>query len=223
MKIATLEQGMKVQKMIVDKGMPSDQLQWALESGALSDLLDANPDGFDREEFRKFLGLKPLNLPLLIPVGTATVAATKAPFVARERFVVNMKKDARVKISYLGGNFKDWFLRKEEQPFGGSTLNYGKLSRWSVDSPIIAVLGGEEKAETTLTELFALMEAQKNGEDGPLLTNGYANIFYIRDAGGALRAVYACWGGGGWGVDAGSVTGPCEWGDGDRVFSRISR
>ena len=59
----------------------------------------------------------------------------------------------------------------------------------SVDGPILAELGGEAKAETTLTEVYSLMEAQKNGENGPLLTNGYANIFYVRDVNGALRAV----------------------------------
>ncbi|MEK7195270.1 MAG: hypothetical protein AAB655_01085, partial [Patescibacteria group bacterium] len=193
MKNATLEQGMKVQKMIVDKGTLDEQLQWTLESGALSDLLDANPDGFDREAFRKFLGLKPLKLPLLTPVGTVTVAATTTSFVAKDRFVVNTKQNAPVKIAYLWDDFRAWFTDKVEQPFEGSTLKYGKLSRSSVDGSIIAELGGEEKAETTLAEIFSLMAAQMaaqpSGESGPLLTNGYANIFYVRDAKGVLRAV----------------------------------
>ena len=71
-----------------------------------------------------------------------TVAATTTLFVARDRFVVNTGKKAPVKISYLGDNFKDWFLRKEEQAFEGSTLKYGKLSRSSVDGPILKELGG---------------------------------------------------------------------------------
>ncbi len=222
MKTATLEQGGKLIKMVVDKGTPTEQLQWAFDSGALSDLLDANPEGFDREAFRKFLGLKPLNPPLLIPVGMTTVPRNDGSFVARSHFVVNTKKDAPVKISCVWDNFRDWFLPKEEQQFGGSTLKYGKLSRSSVDGPIIAELGGEEKAETTLTELFSLMQAQKNGENGPLLTNGYANIFYIRDAKGVLRTVGADWGGVGWDVGAGSVTNPYAWDDALRVFSRNS-
>lgn len=61
MKTATLRQVGKVIQMIIDKETPDEQLQWMLESGAQSDLFDANPDGFDREAFRKFLGLKPLN------------------------------------------------------------------------------------------------------------------------------------------------------------------
>jgi hypothetical protein len=225
MKTATLEQGMKVQKMIVDKGIPTEQLQWAFDSGALSDLFDANPQGFDRDAFRTFLGLKPLNPPapsLFIPVGTVAIAATTNPFVARVRFVVNTKSNAPVKISYLGDNFKEWFLDKTEDPFAGSTLNYGKLSRSSVDAPIIAELGGEEKAETSLTEIFALMEAQGNREDGPLLTNGYANIFYVKDAKGVLRTVFVYWSVDGWNVAANSITSPYTWRGDDQVFSRNS-
>lgn len=122
MKKATLEQGMKVQKMIVDKGTSDEHLQWMMELGALPDLLDANPEGFNREEFRKFLGLKPLNPPLLTMVGTVDVAATAVPFVARDRFVKNTAKNTPVKISYIWDNFIEWFLDKVEQPFGGSTL-----------------------------------------------------------------------------------------------------
>jgi hypothetical protein len=38
-------------------------------------------------------------------------------------------------------------------------------------------------------ERFSIMEKQRNGEAGPLLTDGYANIFYIEDVSGDLRAV----------------------------------
>ncbi len=225
MKNATLEQGMKVQKMIVDKGTPDEQLQWTLESGALSDLFDANPIEFNRDAFRAFLGLKPLNPPappLLIPVGTTTVAATTNPFVVRDRIVVNTPKNAPVKIYFVSDYFKQCFYGKTEEAFGGSTLNYGKLSRSSVDGPIIAELGGKAKAETTLTEVYALMEVQKNGEKDPLLTNGYANIFYVRDINGVLRAVVVYWNGVGWRVDADGVTHPGAWDVGDQVFSRNS-
>lgn len=160
--------------------------------------------------------------PLFVPVGTVTVAATTTPFVARDRFVVNTEKNAPAKISYLGNRFKEWFLEKIEKPFGGSTLNYGELSRSSVDGPIIAALGGEEKAETTLAELFSFMGARKKGESGSLLTSGYANIFYIKDVNGVLRAVYVLWDGGGWGVDALPVSDPSAWYGGSQVFSRNS-
>jgi hypothetical protein len=183
---------------------------------------------------------EPAPQPLLIPVGTVNIAATMEPFVARTRFVVNTKKDAAVKISCLGDNFKAWFLGKTEAPFAGSTLKYGKLSRRSVDGPIITDLGGNEKAASSLAEPFALMAQQPNGEDGALLNNGWANIFYVEDevrtpedeafayvnvAGKkvVLRTVYVYWYGDGWSVHANPVSNPLEWNDDDQVFSRDSR
>jgi len=230
MKTATLKQSTEVLKLILEKEISDEQLQWMLESGALSDLLDANPDGYDRDAYRKFLGLNLLN-PLLIPVDTVAVPATAILFVAREHFVMNARDDAPVKISCLRdsseGNFENsrfgrWFLGKKEQPFGGSNLRYGKLSRPSVNEPIIAELGGEEEAETTLTEFFILLREQKKSKSGPLLTNGRPNIFYIRDVSGVLRSVRACWFDGGWDVRALAVADPRAWDDNSQVFSRIS-
>lgn len=55
-----------------------------------------------------------------------------------------------------------------------------------------------------------------------LLTNGYANIFYIRDSKGTLWAVYCFWDSDRryWYVYAFSVEDPNEWRAGNRVFSR---
>lgn len=157
---------------------------------------------------------------LLEFLGTVAIPATAEKFVAREKFVVNTNHKAPVKISFIGSNFSEWFLGKTEEPIGKITLRYHKLRRYSVDGPIIAKLGGEAKAETTLTEMFSLTECQKNGEDGVLLNNGYANIFYIRDINVCLRAVGVSWDGGGWDVGAGSVGYPFGWDDGGRVLSR---
>lgn len=158
-------------------------------------------------------------------VPTTTVTATAEQFIAKEGFVLDTSCKAKVKISYLGDNFKDWFLKdggKVEEPIAQQTLRYHKLREASRDGPIIAELGGEAKAETTLTEMFSLMEKQKNGEAGALLNNGYANIFYIKDSTGALRAVHVRWFGDGWLVGADSIGFPNGWDGGSRVFSRNS-
>lgn len=158
-------------------------------------------------------------------VSTIVVSATTAKLVAKEKFVINTKRNAPVKISYLGDNFKAWFLNgdgKTEDPISEQTLRYHKLRQSSVDGPIIAELGGEAKAETTLSEMFSLMEKQKHGEDGVLLNNGWANIFYVKDIAGVLRAVNVCWSDGGWIVFADSVEDPGRWDDGRQVFSRNS-
>lgn len=162
---------------------------------------------------------------LLEFVRTVKIRATTTKFVAKEKFVINTKRNAPVKISYLGDNFTAWFLSgdsKTEDPIMEQTLRYHKLRQFSVDAPIITELGGEAKAETALSEMFSLMEKQKHGENGVLLNNGWANIFYIKDGAGVLRAVCVYWRGGGWGVGAGSVGDPGRWPGGYRVFSRNS-
>ena len=170
--------------------------------------------------------VEPAKLELLLDlVGMVTTSATTSKFVAKTAFVVNTKRNAKVLISAVWDNFTNWFLSgdgKTEDPISEQTLRYHKLRKSSVDGPIITELGGEEKSETTLTEMFSLMEKQKNGEDGVLLNNGYANIFYIKDVAGVLHSVSVRWDGGGWYVDAISVVDPFRWFDGRRVFSRNS-
>jgi hypothetical protein len=240
MKTATLKQFEKTLNVILGKihETPSEQLQRLLESGALSDVFEANFEGFDREAFRKLLGLKPLNPPLLIPVGTATMAATEEPIVLTAEVLRE-----RYNIKWRGSNFDAWYLGRTLASFGGSTLAYKKLSRRSVDGPIIAELGGTLPARTELVEILSLVKAQKYGpksKSGPLLTDGSANISYVEDeirfpedesvaytneAGQkvVLRAVYARWDDDGWNVNANAVTYPRTWNDDRRVFSRDSR
>lgn len=191
------------------------------------------------KEFKKFLRKEPCwgngqvmqvaqpkpTPSILELVSTVVVPATTSKFIAKDKFVVNTKRNAPVKISVVWDNFTAWFLNgdgKTEDPISEQTLRYHKLWQSSVDGPIIAELGGEAKAETTLSEMFSLMEKQKNGEDGVLLNNGYANIFYIKDQNGVLRAVSVRWSDDGWSVSARSVVNPNDWNDGRQVFSRNS-
>lgn len=145
-------------------------------------------------------------------MSTVTVPATSASFVARDHF--KLKKDGGI-YSSLGNNFQSWFGGKTEDPIGEQILRCHKLLKPSVDDRIVAELGGEAKAETALSGMSSLMEKQKNGEDGVLLTNGYANVFYVQDQNGVLRSVVGSFCRFGWCVDAGSV----EWFDGSNVFS----
>lgn len=186
------------------------------------------PNGypFDPESLQKHLqaaiegrfggGIKSSLLEL---VGSIAVPATAEKFVAHKRFVVDTNDKAGVKIAWLGVNFKEWFLGKTEEAIGESELRYHKLLKSSLDAPIIATLGGEEKVEIALAQMFSLLEKQGDSEQGVFLTNGYANIFYIRDINGVLRAVHAYWYGDGWYASACSVGHPGRWDDGYQVFS----
>ncbi|MFA4890334.1 MAG: hypothetical protein WC587_01730 [Candidatus Paceibacterota bacterium] len=157
--------------------------------------------------------------PILTLIATVKVPARTGRFVAKVHFIVDTGKKAKVKISYLGDNFREHFLGKTEEPTSETTLCQHELKKPSRDIPIISELGGENKAETTLSAMFGLMEMQPNGETGTLLTNGYANIFYVRDLGGVLWTVRCLWSGVGWLVGASSVDSPRDWDAGDRVFS----
>lgn len=59
--MATLGQGNQVLNLILQQHTPQEQLGDILESGLLSDLLQGNIEGVNRNEFRKLLGLKPLS------------------------------------------------------------------------------------------------------------------------------------------------------------------
>jgi len=191
-------------------------------SGPLNQLV-VNLGGEDsatwEEELKKFLRKEPCwPRELLVAwLGMTATSATTKKFVADDNF--KLKKDGGL-CSYLGDNFKTWFGDKMEDLLGEQTLRYGKLRKSSLDAPIIAELGGEAKAETTLVEVFDLMSKQANGEEGVLLVDGRANIFYVRDKNGVLRAVYVLWNDDGWHVNAYSVESPYTWHEGYQVFSR---
>lgn len=147
---------------------------------------------------------------LLTPVDTT--AFTR--FTIRDNF----KMGSGVWFHSFCLDFKEWFLDKAEVV--KQNLCYHTLNRGSWDTLIIAELGGEAKAETSLAEAFALLLSQPNGEAGPLMTSGGSNVFYVRDVNGILRAVDFSWCGDGWGVRAYSVDGPNGWCAGSQIFSR---
>jgi len=155
-------------------------------------------------------------------VGSTRITATTERFVVTEHFQVNTGANTLVKISWIGDNFRNWFLDLVEEPIDESVLDYYLLKESSLDVTIIKALGGELKAETKLTHVFALMKLQRSGEKGALLNNGYPNVFYVRDSKNVLRAVavYGYWDG--LHVHADSVSHPRGWGDGGRVFSSNS-
>ncbi|MDO8473980.1 MAG: hypothetical protein Q7S62_00270 [bacterium] len=219
METATLKQAGKVLELIAQSERSGEWIQnHLIGSGALSDLLAVdNLAGISRDARRRVLGLSALNPSLLEEIGIVTIPATVEAFVAREKFVVG---SAKAKISWIGSNFEAWFLGRTEEPSVETTLCYAKLVKSSVDGPILVELG--DKAETALAQIWALMDLQPNGEEGVLLINGWANIFYALDANGELRAVHVYWLEGGWLVHAGPVSSPYRWSGEHRVFSRNS-
>jgi len=189
---------------------------------AIINALNGCPKEVITELSLKAFGQMPKINTLLKRMTDITVTLDLGSFTASDHFKVDTSRKAAVKISYLGDNFREWMFGLKEQPPDENYLCCYELLKNSVNGPIIEELGGEQKVETTLSEIFALMKKQRNGEKGALLTNGYANIFYVRDINGVLRAVRVNWYGDGWLMSADSVEGPGRWGAGNQVFSRNS-
>lgn len=189
--------------------LPTDDAQWAIQNtqAAIALCVEAiknRANGVAKK--------------LLEFVTTTSVAAIES-FKSSENFKEDAKKVA-VRIWSLGDNFKKHFGRKEEGASEAVEIKIHKLLEWSLDAPIITELA--DKCEITLGQFFALLSKQGKGEAGPLLTNGWANIAYIRDDEGILWAVHADWyaGRGGWSVGASSVGDPDGWRGGFQVLSR---
>jgi hypothetical protein len=156
----------------------------------------------------------PFPAPILRAVALVTVSATAEPFVARDWF----ERPPGVRISMVWNEFKRRFYPKAEEPFHETTFRKYDLLVPSPDGPIIAQLGGEDRADTPLGAMAALIRNQGRGQTGILQTNGYANIFYIRDTNGTLCAVRLGWVDDGWVVDAIAVADPLAWNGSHAIF-----
>jgi hypothetical protein len=151
---------------------------------------------------------------LLEPVATAVVPGSTAPVVIRDYF----NKNANLRLANIFAEFKKRFFDKTENPRPEVTYRKYKLLRVSADGPIIAELGGETKVEGTFSAAFALLKLQSRGEKGLLQTNGYANIFYVKDKTGVLCAVRIGWTDDGWVIDAITVQDPLAWNGKHEIF-----
>lgn len=165
---------------------------------------------------------------LLKFVGTVQVSASICKFVTRKKFVINIECNTPVKIHYFNDNFNNWFLKgnsKIEGRIKKHNLHYYQLRRSIVDGHIIEELGGKAKVETTLSDIFFLMEnmeKQKNNVDAVPLDINYVHIFYVKDQKGVLHAIYMFWSGIGWKIYANLVGSTCGLYDGAigiRVYS----
>ena len=141
-------------------------------------------------------------------------------FSAVEKFA---KDNPKVKFWDFDKNFTDNFGHRVEPNVPAATITVNRLERRAKDPEIKAELAGETKRifAISLAHFYAMIEAQGQGEAGPLLVNGYANIAYID--GMDNWAVSAYWYAGyGWSVNAYPVDGPSPWYDEDVVLSRKS-
>ena len=155
-----------------------------------------------------------LKSPLTQTLEAAPVPAAGEPFVVRNQF----KTAAGVRFATVWDDFKTHFWTKIEPPRPALTIRKYKLLSFAPDGPIIAELGGEAKVESPLSAAFALLQRQPGGQAGFLQTNGFANIFYVRDVKGVLCAVRIGLADDGWVVDAIPVADPLAWNGKHDIF-----
>ncbi len=162
-------------------------------------------------------------------LGTATLPARTEKFVPKKSFVANTKPGAHVKIAWVDPDFTRWFGDKTEEPTAEVTLRQHVLTRPSVFAPAMKeIADGGIATKTTPGELYSMLEKQPDGPKsnaGPLITNGYANLFEMDDVNGVARLVVASWDGGlgGWDVCANDASYSGQWSARYRLFSRDSR
>jgi hypothetical protein len=200
--------------------------------GIVCDLLEKLSDPEWVEALKKFLRkenpwaeVKKVASNLLAFVKEVTLPAVRA-FKPADHLVVTpdkQRKNAKVVVGYISDNAKE-VMRGLVEPEAADEvkLRIHQLREASVDGPIIAELGGEEVVTTSFARMWQMTEKQGHGEEGDLLVNGYANIFYIRDAKGVLWVVYCFWRAsrGYWRFRAHSVAPPDAWYAGSQVVSR---
>ena len=152
---------------------------------------------------------KPVEHGVLKAHGSATVGPLKKKFDPKEFF------QNRTGL-YLWDSFSNRILPNTtvQKPTGKVKLTSFDLTRNAYDCEIKAELSAKHEVE--LWHIGKLIEGQPDGKDGPLLNNGYANIFYV---GGLVVFVYwhagsAKWHVRDWRLDVGF------WDAGRRVFSR---
>ena len=186
----------------------------------------SGPDGAEwKKELGKFLHKRPTwqDAPGLLMLTGTVVIPVVPPFSVVDRFVVGIQDG--VVIGYVGDNFKRMFGNHAEPETPDTTLRIHQLMKLAKDPAIIAELGGEQTAETTLGQMWEMLKIQGEGQDGRLLNNGYVNIFYVRSqVDNQLWAVLCFWRSGRryWVVSARPVSAPLGWIAGGRVFSRDS-
>lgn len=125
----------------------------------------------------------------------------------------------------------DYFLEHcvglENRPTrGASVLQCRQLEHDTTEGEMFGRPDSEQHAKTLedavdLVQIAGMIEAQKNGEVGELLTNGRDNIFPVRGIRGSLVIVYLHWNDGGhrWYLDCRPFAASNTWHAGCQVIS----
>ncbi|MFH1769701.1 MAG: hypothetical protein ABH833_03500 [Parcubacteria group bacterium] len=203
--------------LILDVGTANDIKMALRRAGYTPEEVTLLKSGDNLEQYLQVLRgeARIVPIPLLTSVTTVQVNAVER-FVASEAFNPD---DIRF---YLWPNFRNYFLEKVEENVPTGEFAIQRLERSVKDDAILRELG--DKAEVVLAHFYELIKRQPQGQEGDLLTDGRANIFYVRDAENMVWAVSAGWHSVSrkWYLNANPIDYPRSWCVGHHVISQVS-
>lgn len=149
---------------------------------------------------------------------TTSALRGEGAFVAHDRFREDVSNRSGVRISWLGAGFGRRYLAKVEPPMETTSLRVFVLDKPSRSVAIAEIM--HHPYETRLADIWCLLKLQPNGEPGALSVNAAPNLFFVRDAAGALGVVDVLWSGVGWEIGASPITRSRPWSSGRQVITR---
>lgn len=141
-----------------------------------------------------------------------------AQFAARDHYVEDTSGGANVAIAWIGNTFRRQLLDKVETGSDPAEIIVYRLRVPTTNRGIFALVG--DRPDIGLAHIWALLLHQPAGEEGPLVTEGRANLFLVSDMHGAHFVVDVIWGGAGWEIGATPLDGPIRWRARYQILSR---
>jgi len=160
----------------------------------------------NNSELAEFIGEQVVRkLITLALVSTATIKKTEE-FIVGQKFQHRQKATTGIQ-TYIFDGFRDRILNpmrdKKVKLSRNRKLDKLRLLKDRHDTEMQAEVGHKPfRVAEFLLMLWSMLSEQKNGEDGFLLTNGYANIFHVKLEDDSVVAVSVDWDDGGWNLFA---------------------
>ena len=152
------------------------------------------------------------------PLTTSALRDEAAAFIAHDRFREGVVYRSGVRISWIGTGFGRRYAVKVEPSAKAASLQVFVLDRPSRSVAIAEAL--HHPYETRLADIWCLLTLQPDGKPGVLSVNATPNLFFVRDAAGALGVVDVLWSGAGWEIGASPITRNRPWPPGRQVITR---
>jgi hypothetical protein len=145
-----------------------------------------------------------LFMPHLFKVATSPSVTNKTPMKVSDDFLKQFVGDGRNAYPAVQQPVRAWELNRHLQT-----------------AAIIKFFNGDEhKYVTTTADLWRLLNLQPKGEQGLLLTNGDANMFFMRTPSGDLWPITARWRGS-WHIDTPGDDGQGHWSKNRLIITRV--